>query len=180
MIALAAAAADVNGQLGDIATTFGVDWPHLTAQTISFSVVCALLYWLAYRPVLRVLDARRRQIAQGLARTDEIAREVARASATRRHVLKEAHAEAAHIVEDARTAAKRVHAVELTRATAMAQRIVAQAHKDAEHDRARLHRELRHEVGRLVVRTTAAVAGKVLTVDDERRLLEETTRQLAS
>ena len=40
--------------------------------------------------------------------------------------------------------------------------------------------ELRREVGRLVVQTTAAVTGKILTPDDQRRLAEETARQLAS
>ena len=36
--------------------------------------------------------------------------------------------------------------------------------------------ELRREVGRLVVQTTATVIGKVLTPDDQRRLAEETAR----
>jgi F-type H+-transporting ATPase subunit b len=40
--------------------------------------------------------------------------------------------------------------------------------------------ELKREVGRLVVETTSAVTGKVLTVEDQRRLAEETERQLAA
>ena len=40
--------------------------------------------------------------------------------------------------------------------------------------------ELRREVGRLVVDTTAKVTGKVLTPDDQKRLTEETTRELAA
>src|SRR2546421_7180429 len=39
------------GQIQEIARTFGVDWPHLIAQVISFSVVCILLQRFAYRPV---------------------------------------------------------------------------------------------------------------------------------
>jgi len=37
-------------------------------------------------------------------------------------------------------------------------------------------RDLRREVGHLVIGTTAAVVGKVLTAEDERRLAEETAR----
>jgi F-type H+-transporting ATPase subunit b len=40
--------------------------------------------------------------------------------------------------------------------------------------------ELRREVGRLVVATTTKVTGKVLTPDDQKRLAEETTRELAA
>ena len=30
------------GEVETIAQTFGVDWPHLTAQIVSFSIVCAI------------------------------------------------------------------------------------------------------------------------------------------
>jgi len=39
----------------DIARTFGADWPHLVAQMVSFSIVCAVLYRFAYAPVLKML-----------------------------------------------------------------------------------------------------------------------------
>ena len=49
---------------------------------------------------------------------------------------------------------------------------------EAEH--ARMLAELRREVGRLVVATTAKVTGKALTLDDQQRLTEETNRELAA
>ena len=55
------------GQIQQIASTFGVDWRHLVAQIISFSIVCILLQRYAYRPVLKILEERRQKIAQGLA-----------------------------------------------------------------------------------------------------------------
>jgi hypothetical protein len=40
--------------------------------------------------------------------------------------------------------------------------------------------ELKREVGRLVVLTTATVTGKILTAEDQRRLSEEIVRGLAA
>jgi len=40
--------------------------------------------------------------------------------------------------------------------------------------------ELKREVGRLVVQTTATVTGRVLTEEDRRRLAEETTKAVAT
>jgi F-type H+-transporting ATPase subunit b len=54
------------------------------------------------------------------------------------------------------------------------------ARRCAERDRAEMLTELRREVGRLVVQTTASVTGKVLTPEDHRRLAEETARQLGA
>jgi F-type H+-transporting ATPase subunit b len=168
------------GQIEQIARTFGVDWPHLIAQTVSFSIVCALLYWLAYKPILKMLAARRTQIADGLAHEEKLRAELAKTESLRQEVLAQAHAQATTIVKDARAAAARVEAQETQRANAAAADIVAKAEEAAEREHARMLAELRREVGRLVLQTTAAVTGKVLTADDQRLLAEETARQLSA
>ena len=81
------ATAEGAGQLEKIATTFGVNWPHLVAQIISFGIVCGLLYLLAYKPILQMLEARRQQIASGLANAEKIKLELARIEAERLEVL---------------------------------------------------------------------------------------------
>ena len=167
------------GQVETIARTFGVDWPHLVAQTISFSIVCALLYWLAYRPVLIMLAARREQIATGLANAEKIKAELAKTESQRQIVLAQARLEAAKLIENAHTAAARIEAQETQDAHAAAEQILAAAHDAAAQDRVRMLAELKREVGRLVIQTTANVTGKILTPDDHRRLAEETTRTLA-
>ncbi|HEY7288643.1 MAG TPA: hypothetical protein VH583_02315 [Vicinamibacterales bacterium] len=167
-------------QVETIAETFGVDWPHLTAQIVSFSIVCALLYWLAYKPVLRMLAIRREQIAQGVANTEKINAALAAVERDRQQVLADARAEAARIVGDARDVARKINERETARAMVAAEQIAAKARDAAVQEHARMLADLRREVGRLVVQTTAAVAGKVLTTDDQKRLAEETARRLAS
>jgi F-type H+-transporting ATPase subunit b len=168
------------GRVGEIASTFGVDWPHLTAQIVSFGIVCALLYWLAYRPVLRMLDHRRQQITDGLANQEKINAALAEIETQRQATIAAAQAESTRLIAEAREIARRVGEQEVQRATATAQQIVLNAKDAAAREHSRMLAELRQEVGRLVVQTTAAVAGKVLTADDHRRLAEATARQLAS
>ncbi len=173
------AAAESGGQLGEIARTFGVDWPHLGAQIISFGIVCVVLYQLAYTPILTMLEARRQQIASGLANAEKIKAELARIEAERQEVLIKADAEGKQLIEEARAAAARVRSQETQKAIAAAEQIVAQAREAAERERARCSPRLKREVGRLVVQTTATVTGKILTAEDQRRLAEETAKQLA-
>jgi F-type H+-transporting ATPase subunit b len=173
------AVAEGGGQIEQIARTFGVDWPHLLAQIVSFGIVCAVLYLLAYKPILRMLDARREQIASGLANADKIRTELARIEAERLEVLAKADADGQQLIQEARVAAARVQAEETRKAVASAEQIVSRALEATERDRARMLAEARHEVGRLVVQTTASVTGKILTAEDHQRLAEETARQLA-
>jgi len=171
--------AESGGQIESVARTFGVDWTHLLSQVISFTIVCAVLYALAYKPILRMLEARRAQIAAGLANADKIKAELARIDAERHAVLLKAGDEGKRLIEDARAAAAKVKAEETRKAMAAAEEILARAREAAERDRARMVDDLKREVGRLVVATTASVTGKVLTADDHRRLAEEMSSQLA-
>ena len=179
-VVAAQAIAQGGGPLGEVARTFGVDWPHLAAQTISFGIVCVVLYLLAYKPILRMLEARRQQIAAGLANAEKIKAELARIEVDRHDILTKAGSDGKALVEEARLAAARVRAEEARKATQEAEQILARAREAAARDHARMLAELKREVGRLVVQTTASVTGKVLTPDDHRRLAEETARQLTS
>jgi len=172
------AQSSAGGSVEEIARTFGVDWPHLVAQVISFSIVCALLYWLAYKPVLRMLEERRKQIAQGLANTEKINATLAGIETQRQEVMTAARAEAARLIEEARGIAGRVREQETQRALAAAEQIVRKGRDAAAQEHVRMMAELRREVGHLVVKTTAAVTGKILSTDDQRRLAEETAKQL--
>jgi F-type H+-transporting ATPase subunit b len=178
LVLLSDAAGGGGGQIQEIARTFGVDWPHLVAQMISFGVVCVLLHRFAYRPVLDVLAQRRRQIADGLASAEQIKAELAQTKARQRDMLVEAGAQATRVLEEARAAAAQVGQRETQKALDAAEQIMSEAREAAARDHDHMLLELRREVGRLVVRTTAAVVGKVLTPEDERRLALETTAAL--
>jgi len=164
----------------DIARTFGVDWPHLIAQIISFCIVCALLYLFAYKRVLAMLAARQEEIATGLANAEKIKAELARTEAQRQEVLTQANGQATRLIEEARAAAARVQDQETQKAIAAAEQIVIKAREAANQDHLRMLAELKREVGRLVVQTTAAVTSKILTSEDQRRLAEETAKQVAA
>ena len=181
MIAFALLAAqEGGGQVEEIARTFGVDWPHLGAQIISFLIVCAILYKFAYKGVLAMLEERRVQIAQGLANAEKIKAELDRTEAQRQEVMKEAYAQSAKVIEEARTAAARLLEAETQKAIAAAEQIVSRAGEAAAQDHDRMLTDLKREVGRLVVQATTLVTGKVLTGEDQRRLAEEAAKQVAA
>ena len=160
--------------------TFGVDWPHLLAQIVSFCIVCFILYRFAYRPVLKMLEVRRQQIALGMANAQRIEAELAKTEAQRQAVMAQANAQATKFIEEARTAAARLQAQETQKAIAAAEQIMVKAREAAARDHERMLTELKREVGRLVVQATAAVTEKILTPEDQRRLAEETAKQIAA
>jgi F-type H+-transporting ATPase subunit b len=166
------------GQIEDIARTFGVDWPHLIAQIISFSIVCIVLQRFAYKPVLKMLEQRRQQIAQGQANAEQIKAELARTEEQRKEILDQANVQASRLIEEGRAAAARVQEQETQKAIAAAEQIIVKAQEAAVQERTRMLAELKSQFGRLVVETSAIVTGKILTAEDQQRLAEETANQL--
>lgn len=173
-------AAAGENMVAETARQFGVNWPLFLSQLASFCIVVFLLHRFAYKRILQVLEERRKKIEEGLANAERIKVELARTEAARREVLDQANTQANKLIEEARAAAARVQEQETQKAIAQAEQIVTKAREAAAAEHARMLAELKREVGRLVVETTSRVTGKVLTPDDQKRLAEETTRQLAA
>jgi F-type H+-transporting ATPase subunit b len=164
----------------ETAAKFGFQFPLFISQCISFAIVAFLLHRFAYKPVLAVLEERRRKIAAGLADAAKMREQLAEAEQQISKRFAEAAAEAQRIIDEARSAGASLRETKAQEAIAEAEQIIAKAREASTLDRDRMMSELRAELGRLVVDTTAKVAGKVLTADDQRRLSEEAARQLAA
>ena len=182
MILLAAASGtgESANKAQQIFDTFGVNWPLFISQCIAFLIVAFLLKRFAYQPVLEMLEQRRQKIAEGMENADKIKAELAETQAERDKVMAEANARAEKLIADAKEAAKQVGEAEGQRAVKQAEEIIRKAREATEADRERMLSELKAEIGRLVVETTAKVSGKVLTAEDQQRLIDETNKELAA
>src|SRR5262249_26759089 len=178
-IVLLLADANSTGQVQQIANTFGVDWPHLISQIISFAIVCLLLQRFAYKPILRMLEERRQQIAEGIAEREQIRDELAQAEARRQAIMVQASDQAVEVIQEARAAAGRVRETETQKAISTAEQIIVRSREAASQEHDRMLRELKRELGGLVIQATSVATRKVLTADDQRRMAEETLNELS-
>jgi F-type H+-transporting ATPase subunit b len=158
----------------------GIDWRALVTHLISFSIVFFVLWKFAYGPIFKMLQARREKIAESLVNAEKIKSDVAKTEIERQKILADAGDKANKLIDDARQAAARVREQETQKAIAAAEQIVTKAREAATQERAQMLASLKREVGRLVVQTTSTVTGKILTADDQKRLAEETEKQLAA
>lgn len=173
------AAASFGDMVRETAETFGWNMPMFLSQVLSFVIVAFLLRAFAYKPILGVLQQRREQIAQAQLNAEKIKQQLAEAEQRHTEILARANAEAQKMIDEARTSASVVAERREQDAIAAAEQIVAKAREASAMEHERTMTQLKRELGRLVVDTTAKVTGKVLTSDDQRRLQEEASRQLA-
>lgn len=163
-----------------IGENFGVNWMMLLSDSLSVLLVAWLLNKFAYKPVLSVLERRRQTIAEGLENAAKIKKRLAEAEAKYQETLAKANVEAQRMIEEARTSSNALAEKRAQAAISEAEQIIAKARQNTEVEREKMLTELKREVSRLVVDTTSKVSGKVLTSDDQKRLAEETARQVAA
>ena len=180
ILANAPAASPDSNPFKQVADQFGLNGWALLSQIISFSLVAYLLYRFAYHPILNVLEERRKTIADSLKNAEAIKTQLAEAQRRSDEIISNANADSSKMIEEARTAAKQVGERESQRAVQQAAEIIQKAREAGEAEQKRLMAELKKELSRLIVDTTAKVTGKVLTAADQRKITEEATRELAA
>src|SRR6476659_3914897 len=164
----------------DTGELFGWDPRLFFSQVISFIIVAYLLKRFAYKPILAVLEQRRQQIAQANLNAEKIKQQLAEAEQRNAEIMAKANAEAQKMIEEARSSATHLADRKQQEAITEAEQILAKAREASAIEHERTMSQLKRELGRLVVETTAKVTGKVLTPDDQRRLQEESARTISA
>jgi len=178
-IIAAATSGGLSEMLRDTVETFGWNPWLFLSQVISFVIVALLLRRFAYKPILAVLEERRRTIEEGQLNAEKIKKELAEAEKRYQEIVAKANADAQRMIDEARESAAHLSERKQQEAIAAAEQIIAKAREASAIEHERTMESLKRELGRLVVDTTAKVAGKVLTPEDQRRLQQEAARQLA-
>lgn len=177
---LFAAATEAENPLSAVAKQFGWEPRLFISQLVLFIIVAMVLAKFAYKPLLAMLDMRKKQIAESLENAEKTRQALANAQAKAQEILNQANTQGNKLIEEARQSAAKVLEVESQKAIATANDIVTKARQASEAELVRMKAELRKEVGRLVVATSAKVTGNILTADQQNRLAEDTAKQLAS
>ena len=87
-------------------STFGINWQLLLAQMVNFGLLLSILWYSLYRPVVRIIDERRRVIAEGVSKARAADQKLDEAKAEGEKMVGEAAREAEGLVAQARVRAE--------------------------------------------------------------------------
>jgi F-type H+-transporting ATPase subunit b len=164
----------------NVAEQFGVYWPNLIAQIILFFIVYWVLSKFAFKPIMAMLEERRRRIEEGQINAEKIKQQLAEAQIKYEETLARANADAQRLIDEVKASGEKLAEEKRQAALAEAQEIVRRTQESLSLERERTMAELKKEVGRLVAETTEKVTQKILTPQDHQKINEETARQIAA
>ena len=170
--ALVPAGASAAEEAGGIAS-LGFSLPGLIAQLINFGILLVALQMFLYKPLLRVLDERKRRIQEGIDAAASAASAAATSEVEARRAMEAARAEGQAAVARATEAAARLREELEARARTDAEQIVARAREEIALERDQALEQLRREFADLAITAAERVIAQSLDRSAHQRLIDE-------
>jgi len=153
--------------------SLGFNLPALIAQLINFVLLLIIFRLLLYKPLLNMLDQRKKRIQEGIQASDESKR---RLSETEQETAKEmdrARQEGQGLIAQAQQAANRLREEETKRARAEAEQLIARARGEIALERDAAIAELPRALAGLAVTAAERVIKKEIDAGTHRQLIDE-------
>ena len=151
----------------------GFNLPGLAAQLINFLILLVVLRLFLYRPVLRLLDARRDRIQQGVNQAEQAAEQAAASEAEARRIVEQAQAQGREAIQRSQEAADRLRGELEERARQDADQIVTRARQEVRAERDRAIQQLHEQFADLTVTAAERVIGQSVDRSAHQRLIDE-------
>jgi len=151
----------------------GISWNGLLAQMVNFLILLALLYFIAYKPLRRMMEERSNRIREGLEQAELAARRLAEADEEARKKLEEARREGQEILSQAAALGEKLKEEARQEARAQAEALIARARSEIELEREQAIQQLRQEFADLAILAAEKVLRETLDRERHRRMIEE-------
>ncbi len=151
----------------------GINLNGLIAQIVNFGLLFILLYMVAYKPVLRMLDQRSQRVRESMEQAEEIKRRLAQAQQDYERQIEQARKEGQAIIAQASQAADRLREETVRQTKEEAQKLVEKAKSEIDYERRRAMAELRDDVANIAVLAAGKVINRSLDPEAHRQLIQD-------
>ncbi|MEE9367145.1 MAG: F0F1 ATP synthase subunit B [Dehalococcoidales bacterium] len=151
----------------------GINVPVLLAQIVNVVILLVVLYFVAYKPVMRMLDQRSKRIKDSMEQADAIKEQAARAEEEVKKQLAAAGKEGQKRIAQAAQAGEEIREKTKQSARQEAEALIARARGEIQRERDEAISELRKEVADLTITAAEKVIDRSLDKKAHRELIDK-------
>lgn len=163
-----------------ILSDFGVQPILLLAQVVNFLVLLFILKKLLYKPILKVLEERKRKIEESLSNAEKIQKELEETEAKSQQILDRAIEEGKTVIAEANVAANQIHTDAQVKSKANTEAMMEQAMVMIAGEKEKMKSEVKSEVATMIEMSLEKVLGKTLDSKMQQKLVEESVKTIKS
>lgn len=159
-------------EVGGIAA-LGIDWKILLAQLVNFLIVYFLLSKFAFKPLMKVLDERRKKVAESLETAQKIEDQKIEMDEKVATALSQAREEAQAMVAQTQSALKEERSKQRAETEKATAKMMADTKAQIAAMKKETKTELAREIGLLVVKATERIIEQDIPQETKKKVDEE-------
>ena len=151
----------------------GINVPVLLAQIVNVVILLVVLYFVAYKPVMRMLDQRSKRIKDSMEQVDAIKEQAARTEEEVKKQLEAAGKEGQKRIAQAAQAGEEIREKAKQSARQEAEALITRARGEIQRERDEAISELRKEVADVTITAAEKVIDRSLDKKAHRELIDK-------
>ena len=134
-----------------VAQVFGINWKLLLIQGANFGMLLVLMWWLLYRPLVRIIDERQKVIEKGVHDSEKAEQRLKDIEEEKKGILKAAATESDSLIDQATKHAKEKETEIVGDARSRGDHIIKDAEQKAEEIRKQAYEASKADIARIAV-----------------------------
>lgn len=158
--------------MGGIAN-LGISLPNLVAQLINFGILFGLLFLVAYKPLMRMLDERSKRVKESMEQTERIKEQALHAEEEVKKQLETASKQGQEVISRAVRTGEELRQRAQEQARQEGESLIGRARTEIQRERDDAIDELRREFADLTIMAAGKVIDRSLDKDAHRKLIDK-------
>jgi F-type H+-transporting ATPase subunit b len=154
-------------------SALGINVPVFISQAISFLVLFGLLFFFAYKPILKMLDERANRIKESIEQAEAVKEQSKHAEEEVRKQLQAASQQGQEVIARATKSSDEIRAKAQELARKDAEALIEKARLAIDAERSKAIDELRQEFADLTILAAGKVIGESLDKESHKQLIDK-------
>ena len=151
----------------------GINLPSLLAQLVNFGILLGILYLVAYKPIMKMLDERANRIKESMEQTEVIKDKAEKAEEEIAEQLKEAGRQSQAVIDRGVRTGEEMRQKAQEEAKKEAEALLARARNEIRRERDGVIDDLRREFAGLTILAAGKVIDRTLDKEAHRQLIDK-------
>lgn len=155
----------------------GINLPSLLAQIVNFAILLGLLYLVAYKPIMRMLDERAGRIRESMEQTEKIKQQAEDAEAEFKKQIAAASKQGQQVIDRAARTAEEIRQKARREAEGEAETLLTRARAEIRRERDEVVDELRREFADITILAAGKVIDRSLDKEAHRQVIDKVLKE---
>lgn len=163
---------------GTILQKLGIDTSHLIAQLVNFTVVIVALVFFLFKPVVRMLDERKKKIAAGLEQAERAKQQMKAADEAARREMDKVRGEASELLIQMRQRQEKEQKRVIEEGRSMIRDEFAQAREEIKKEREQLFEDVKKKTAIISVDIARQILKKEISPAAHQKMISAAIKKL--